>query len=858
MIVEELAENLAAVGAVSIGSPETSVLSAFDAVVMLTWSDWHKEPRSNRFHYATRFARHLPVYFVQPDATDGQISFERIEHFGVTLVHVPAVYSVASARGLGQALSRRGVRKPLLWIYNVFFEHFVHRSSAPLKVYHATEDYLSKPDGWAVAEDSVRRPLLDLLQQVDLLVAVSPGVAESYSKAGGYLGRTVVLPNGCDFEFWKASGAAHARPAADGERVALFQGGINARLDYELLADLARSKPQWNFWFCGSARDGGAGWSALSKHPNVRHFGELDSTGIAKLAAAAQVGLIPFKQDQLIRNSLPLKAWEYVACGLPVISVPIDALEPYREFFRIEKTASTFATALDEVGPSRNDAAMLDKRLAAAELQSYDHRFVELCEALGVALKARAEARHRLNLLLVYDDKSTHVRTIAEHIEAFQKYSRHNVVLMAGTGPSGLHGHDADLDHFDAIVLHYSVRVSLPDHLSAAVAEAIAAYDGPKLLFAQDEYENTEIARRWIERLGVDTLFTNVPLDEIEKIYPKKRFPNLRFVLTLTGYVPEDPNIENFSTPLRERRLLIGYRGRRLPHHYGALGQDKLTIGKEVRRLAEIRGLPVDIEVESDKRIYGNDWYRFLGSCRGTLGTESGSTIFDFDGTLKSLASQTDMTYEQFARQYLTSREGEVRMNQVSPKIFEAIRLRTALVLFEGEYSDVVEPGRHYIPLARNYSNIDDVFTKLQDLGFIEELTERAFREVIQSERYSYRTFIQGVDAHIDTYALARPRARLVSAPVFALYGRESVVPFSVWTASGVAVGSAILDGTLSHALHEEAAQQRASTLAASLAQWGHVQHGRLAARLEAFKAKVRSLPWLIGPIRRLRGIRPQ
>ena len=100
-------------------------------------------------------------------------------------------------------------------------------------------------------------------------------------------------------------------------------------------------------------------------------------------------------------------------------------------------------------------------------------------------------------------------------------------------------------------------------------------------------------------------------------------------------------------------------------------------------------------------------------------------------------------------------------MNQVSPKIFEAIRLRTALILFEGEYSGVVEAGRHYIPLARDFSNADEVFDRLNDLDFIEALTERAFREVISSERYSYRAFIQGVDAHIDSYGLARPRARL-------------------------------------------------------------------------------------------------
>ena len=43
----------------------------FDAIVMLTWSDWFTEPVSNRYHYATRFAKHLPVIFVQPDKEEG-------------------------------------------------------------------------------------------------------------------------------------------------------------------------------------------------------------------------------------------------------------------------------------------------------------------------------------------------------------------------------------------------------------------------------------------------------------------------------------------------------------------------------------------------------------------------------------------------------------------------------------------------------------------------------------------------------------------------------------------------------------------------------------------------------------------
>src|SRR6516225_204813 len=91
---------------------------AFDAAVMLTWSNWHTEPRSNRYHYATRFARYLPVIFVQPNAVDDAISTECVPGHAIELLHVPGVYDLRQACMLERALAERGVRRPLLWIYN--------------------------------------------------------------------------------------------------------------------------------------------------------------------------------------------------------------------------------------------------------------------------------------------------------------------------------------------------------------------------------------------------------------------------------------------------------------------------------------------------------------------------------------------------------------------------------------------------------------------------------------------------------------------------------------------------------------------------------------------------------------------
>ncbi len=772
------------------------LLATFDAVVMLTWSDWKTEPRSNRYHYATRFAGQLPVYFVQPDGVGDEVRFEPVIGYDIALLHVAPDYGASQASRLAAALKTRGVRRPLVWVYNPLFEHYLRRCNARLIVYHATEDYFCEAEDWAVCSDAVCTPLMRALSTVDLLVGVSEAVTQSYLRSG-YHGRALTLKNGCDFRFWEASGAASYVQPLDGAMVALFQGGINARLDYGLLSELADCKPDWQFWFCGKVQSECAEWDQLAARRNVRYSGELDPNGIADLARQARAGLIPFKQDALIRGSLPLKAYEYVACGLPVVTVPIDALNSRPDLFRSETTVAGFAAALDELAASRTDPNMVSYRRAVAALESYDDRFDRLERAIAALVAGRSRAKSRLNLLLLYDDGSIHVRTVSEHIEAIQKYSRHSVTLMPATGVlPGVDTHDAtpDFGMFDAVLVHYSIRISLDLHISASVARALTAYDGPKVLFVQDEYENTETARRWMERLGIDAVFTNVPLDQVERVYSRARFPRVDFLPTLTGYVPEDHSLGGYAWPIADRTTLIGYRGRRLPHQYGQLGYEKCRIGLEMKRLASERGLPVDIEVDDAKRIYGNDWYAFLGSCRATLGTESGANVFDDDGSLKTLAAaHADLPFAEFARRFLVGRDGEVTMNQVSPKIFEAIRLRTALVLFVGAYSGVVKPDVHYIPLEKDFSNIDEVFRKVQDVGYLEQLTARAYADVIEGGRYSYEAFVNGVDAYLDRRTRGRPRAKIVSVPIAVAFRGEAPSPLPLEQVNGLMSG-AILD----------------------------------------------------------------
>ena len=275
------------------------------------------------------------------------------------------------------------------------------------------------------------------------------------------------------------------------------------------------------------------------------------------------------------------------------------------------------------------------------------------------------------------------------------------------------------------------------------------------LLFIQDEYDRTHRAWYWIKRLGFQLIFTVVPEDNISLVYPPEEFPNIQFKNVLTGYIPDSVSDPDGLTPPSKREIFVGYRGRPLHIRYGKLGQEKSRIGELVAEYCQKNNIPYDIGVKEKDRIYGSNWYDFIHSCRAVLGTESGSNVFDWDGDLDEQIGayrhlNRHATNEEIYNNVINKHETPGLMNQISPRVFEAIALRTALVLFEGNYSGIILPENHYIPLKKDGSNLDQVFELIGNDQYLDELTERVYRDVIKPGKYTYHSFIHYIDSEIE------------------------------------------------------------------------------------------------------------
>jgi hypothetical protein len=381
----------------------------------------------------------------------------------------------------------------------------------------------------------------------------------------------------------------------------------------------------------------------------------------------------------------------------------------------------------------------------------------------------------RRSILLLCDETRSHAANVLQHIEALATLSEHDVYRF-----NPLDRPDAcrllDLTEFDAVVIHYTISLVSARYLPPPLPERLARFEGLKVQFIQDEYRAVDAVTAAMRKLGIDVLFTCVPEPTAGQIYDS-RLPGVTRVFTLPGYVP-DELLGREVARAGERPVDVGYRGRELPVWVGRLGREKTEIGRAFLEHVAGRGLRCDISSREEDRIYGEDWNRFLASCRTTLGTESGVSIVDFDGSLEALAKdylarRPHATPEEIERDVTGPYEGKVVINTASPRLFEAAALRTAMILFPGTYGDVVEPGRHYIPLEKDFSNIEEVLERVRDTAYLDELADRAYDDLVASGRYSLRALVAELDALVtgrarppgqqakDSYRRARRRRRI-------------------------------------------------------------------------------------------------
>jgi glycosyltransferase involved in cell wall biosynthesis len=322
-------------------------------IVCLGFGEWDAELWTNQQHLMARLARRNRVLFVeslglrQPSLAgrDLRRMARRVRRAiaGPRLVdglhvlsplviplhgreRIAALNARLLRRQVGRAARRVDIERPLLWSYVPHAEWLVEALEPSTIVYHCVDDIAAQK---GVSAEAFRETEARFAARADVVLASAPALAERMRALNE---RVFYTPNVADTDlFATALDEGRTDPGLDSlpHPRLVFTGAVVAtKLDLVLLEGVARARPDWTLALIGpvGAGDPSTDVSALRRLPNVHLLGPRRYEALPEVLRGADVALVPYAINELTRSVFPMKVYEYLAAGLPVVTTPLPAL----------------------------------------------------------------------------------------------------------------------------------------------------------------------------------------------------------------------------------------------------------------------------------------------------------------------------------------------------------------------------------------------------------------------------------------------------------------------------------------------------------------------------------------------------
>jgi len=384
------------------------------AFLTLSTTDWDAPQFGSRQQVALRLARrgHRVLFVEVPRALHSLVSDpagtrRAVRRLGRTrrvpdgpLVYTPLpilpVYYNPLVNALNQRLllcylrrilARLGWRPDVLWTYWPHTAYLVGRLGERTAVYHCIDDFAAV--GYPLTtRRAIARMEAGQCRRVDLIFARTERLAAA---RGALNPNTHLLTGGVDtahFDPAHVSTPPASLAALPHPRVGLV-GTLDDRVDVALLAYCAANLPQATFPLVGPVRHHRVDVRPLTRLPNVHLLPPHPHAEVPAIVAALDVCLIPYHVNPYTEGLSPIKLYEYLAMGKPVVATDLPYLRREAAHIRIARSADRFLDAVQESlarPPTPEEQA---RRRAAAEAQSWERQVDKIEHHLSLLLEVR-------------------------------------------------------------------------------------------------------------------------------------------------------------------------------------------------------------------------------------------------------------------------------------------------------------------------------------------------------------------------------------------------------------------------------------------------------------------------------------
>ena len=271
---------------------------------------------------------------------------------------------------------RIGLQTPILWTYLPTSCALIDRLHPRAVVYHCVDEHSAFPGN--VDPEVVRAYDDELTHRADLVITTARNLLLSRERLNPNIHHVL---HGADVShFGRALDPELAVPADIAAIPAPRLGVVGVhdeRLDIDAIEAMAQADPNWHVVLVGPIQPGDVDESRLAALPNVHLLGGKPLAELPAYLKAMDVALIPYKLNELTRNIFPLKLYEYLAAGLPVVAAALPELAPFADRVSLAAKPGDYPGLIREALASDSPEARA-ARSAFAATNSWDARVEEI------------------------------------------------------------------------------------------------------------------------------------------------------------------------------------------------------------------------------------------------------------------------------------------------------------------------------------------------------------------------------------------------------------------------------------------------------------------------------------------------
>jgi teichuronic acid biosynthesis glycosyltransferase TuaH len=263
------------------------------------------------------------------------------------------------------------LKNVVFWSYNPMFVEFIGIMNEKMFVFDAVDNWSEHP-GYVklVGKRKLLRNYEIIAGKADVIFTVSSELLPFY-KNFGRENNTFWIPNGVDFDHFNDEKLLCMENELTGieKPIIGYLGTIQERIDLDLIAYLAEKNPDKIVALCGPI------WPVIKKQleKKLQKFNNIILTGRVKFEHSPSyinrfdVAIIPHKVDDFLKSTNPMKMYEFLSAGKPIVSTAGAGVDMFKEYIRVSNDPEEFNRMISEELKNDSEEKRVARRRAVGE-----------------------------------------------------------------------------------------------------------------------------------------------------------------------------------------------------------------------------------------------------------------------------------------------------------------------------------------------------------------------------------------------------------------------------------------------------------------------------------------------------------